>query len=120
METIIILLKFIVGLSIINVWLFRSSKSTVWRGGDAASLKAEFENYGLSENVMKVVGTVKVVLSVLLILSVWFPIFQPYAAYGIAVLMIGAIGMHLKINDPIKKSFPAFLFLVLSLLTVYL
>lgn len=120
MEYLVILFKLIVGLSIINVWLFRSSKSTPWRGGEAQNLKAEFETYGLSEGVMKLVGTVKVFLSVLLILSIWFSFFQPYVAYGIAILMLGAIGMHFKINDSLKKSFPAFLFLVLSLLTVHL
>tara|TARA_R110000868_G_scaffold134104_4_gene345988 strand:- start:319 stop:681 length:363 start_codon:yes stop_codon:yes gene_type:complete len=120
MEYLIILLKFIIGLSIINVWLFRTSKSSQWRGGEASNLKAEFEAYGLSKDTMKLVGTVKVALSVLLILSIWFPFFQPYAAYGISILMLGAIAMHFKIKDPIKKSFPAFTFLILSLLTIYL
>jgi hypothetical protein len=30
--------------------------------------------------------------------------------------MLGAVSMHVKIGDPIKKSFPAFTFLVLSLI----
>ena len=98
MEYLIILLKFIIGLSIINVWLFRTSKSSQWRGGEASNLKAEFEAYGLSKDTMKLVGTV----------------------YGISILMLGAIAMHFKIKDPIKKSFPAFTFLILSLLTIYL
>jgi cell shape-determining protein MreD len=33
------------------------------------------------------------------------------------VLMIGAILMHVKIGDPLKKSLPAFLMLVLSFST---
>lgn len=120
MDYLIIALKLIVGLSILNVWLFRSSKSTQWRGGAANSLKDEFKAYGLSKDIMNLVGTVKVALSILLILSIWLPFFQPYAAYGIVILMLGAIAMHIKIKDPLKKSFPAILFLVLSLLTVYL
>lgn len=120
MEYFVILLKLIVGLSILNVWLFRSSKSTQWRGGEASNLKAEFEAYGLSKDLMNLIGTIKVALSILLILSIWFPLFQPYAAYGISILMLGAIAMHIKIKDPIKKSFPAVTFLVLSILTVYL
>jgi len=34
---------------------------------------------------------------------------------GMAALMIGALVMHLKVKDPLRKSLPALLLLVLSL-----
>jgi len=115
MEYLMIALKLIVGLSILNVWLVRSKKSTDWRGGDANDIKEEFKNYGLPVWFMYTIGTVKVGLALLLIASIFYPQFEAVAAYGIAFLMLGAVSMHIKISDPLKKSLPAFTFLVLSL-----
>lgn len=115
MEYVIIALKIIVGLSILNVWLVRSKKSTDWRGGDANNIEEEFKAYGLPVWFMWVVGSAKVVLAILLLVSIFYPQFEAIAAYGIAFLMLGAVSMHLKIGDPLKKSLPAFTFLVLSL-----
>lgn len=114
MEYVIIALKLIVGLSILNVWLVRSKKSTDWRGGDANDIVEEFKAYGLPIWFMWVVGTAKVALAILLLASIFYPQFEAIAAYGIAFLMLGAVSMHLKIGDPLKKSLPAFTFLVLS------
>jgi hypothetical protein len=120
MEYLVIALKLIVGLSILNVWLVRSQKATPWRGGDAKSIVEEFKAYGLPVWVMWAVGTLKVILALLLLYSIYDPQMEPYAAYGIALLMLGAVSMHIKIGDPLKKSFPAFTFLVLSLLITVL
>lgn len=118
MEYVSILLKLVVGLSILNVWLLRKEQSSQWRGGSASSLKEEFEHYGLSETTMKVVGTVKCLLAVALLASIFLPILEVYSALGIAAMMAGAIIMHLKVGDDIKKSFPALLFLAISVLIV--
>ncbi len=115
MEILMIALKLIVGLSILNVWLIRSKKSTAWRGGDSNNITEEFKNYGLPVWFMYLVGTVKVGLAILLIASIFYPQVEAVAAYGIAFLMLGAVSMHIKISDPLKKSLPAFTFLVLSL-----
>lgn len=120
MEILIITLKLIVGLSILNVWLVRSKKSTDWRGGDANNIVEEFKNYGLPVWFMYTIGTVKVVLALLLITSIYYSQVEAVAAYGIAFLMLGAVSMHIKIGDPLKKSLPAFTFLVLSLVIAYL
>lgn len=115
MEFLVIALKLIVGLSILNVWLVRSQKSTSWRGGNANNIKEEFKAYGLPIWLMWTVGTAKVVLAILLLASIFYPQVETVAAFGIAFLMLGAVSMHVKIGDPLKKSFPAFTFLVLSL-----
>lgn len=120
MEMFVIALKVIIGLSILNVWLLRSKKSTDWRGGDADNIVEEFKAYGLPVWFMWVIGTAKVVLALFLLASIYYPQFEAFAAYGIAFLMLGAVSMHIKIGDPVKKSFPAFTFLVLSLVIALL
>ncbi|MBP3193540.1 DoxX family protein [Natronogracilivirga saccharolytica] len=120
MEYLMIVLKLIVGLSILNVWLVRSKKSTSWRGGDANNIEEEFKAYGLPVWFMWVVGSIKVVLALLLLISIYYSQFEAIAAYGIAILMLGAVSMHIKIGDPLKKSFPAFTFLVISLVIALL
>lgn len=115
---LIIAIKVIIFISIINVWFFRFGKPTSWRGGSAKSMKQEFKTYGLSETIMYLVGTLKVLFAVLLVVSIWFESLAVTAAAGMAVLMSGAIFMHFKINDAAKKSFPAFSFLVLSLVVL--
>jgi len=120
MEYLLIALKLIVGLSILNVWFLRSKKATAWRGGEANTIEEEFKAYVLPVWVMWMVGTLKVGLALVLLISIYYPEFEAVAAYGIAFLMLGAVSMHMKIGDPIKKSFPAFSFLVLSLIIALL
>lgn len=120
MEYFIIALKLIVGLSILNVWLLRSKKATAWRGGEANNIEEEFKAYGLPVWVMWIVGAFKVILAMVLLISIYYPEYEGIAAYGIAFFMLGAVSMHMKIGDPVKKSFPAFSFLVLSLIIALL
>lgn len=120
MEYIEIALKLIVGLSILNVWLLRANKSTEWRGGDANNIVQEFEAYGLPKWFMYLIGAAKSILAVLLLASIMYPQVELIAAYGIAFLMLGAVSMHIKIGDPLKKSLPAFTFLVLSLVITFI
>lgn len=116
MEYVISIIKIVIAFSIINVWLFRFKKTSGWRGGNADNMKQEFETYGLPEWLMFIVGGLKIILSLGLLASIYFSELEAPSAYGIAILMLGAIIMHLKISDPIKKSLPAFIFLTLSLL----
>ena len=120
MEYLEIVLKLIIGLSVINVWLFRAKKSTPWRGGGAKNLQEEFAAYGLPTWFMTIAGGLKVLLSAGLIASIWYPVIELYTAGGIGLLMVGAISMHVKVSDPIKKSFPAALFLALSIAIILL
>jgi hypothetical protein len=120
MEYVVIALKLIVGISILNVWLVRSNKSTPWRGGNAGSIGEEFKAYGLPQWSMWTVGTLKVVLALVLLFSIYDPGMENIAAIGIALMMLGAVGMHFKIGDPHRKSLPAFTFLVLSLVIAFL
>lgn len=115
MEYVIIALKIIVAVSLLNVWLVQRNKKTKWRGGDADTLVEEFKVYGLPVQVCYIVGILKVSLSLLLIASIWVSGIESYAALGLAALLTGSVVMHLKIGDPLYKSFPAALFLTLCL-----
>ena len=116
MQTII---QLIIALGIFNVWLVRYRKPSQWRGGNAQNLQEEFAIYGLSERFMKVIGILKLLLAVLLVVGIWIaPLTKPAAA-GIALLMLGAVVMHIKVNDPLRKSLPALSLLVLSLILVF-
>ena len=119
MEWIKIVIQIVIAVSIFNVWIFRFGKPTTWRGGDAKSMKEEFEAYGLPIWFMKLIGFLKITLASLLIAGIFLPALIKPAAIGMAVLMLGAISMHVKVKDTLIKSFPAFTFLVLSLILIF-
>mgnify|MGYP003672437710 FL=1 len=106
--------KIIIFISIINVWFIRFNKPTPWRGGDSKSMKEEFETYGLSHTIMYLVGTIKVGLAILLIVSLWIKDLSTPAAGAMGIFMLGAIAMHFKADDPSIKSFPALILFILS------
>lgn len=116
MNTLIIIFKLIIALGIFNVWLLRFNKKTEWRGGGARNMNEEFAKYGLPSWFVPVVGFLKLTFAVLLVVSVFQPTyhFALIGSVGMAILMIGAIGMHIKVRDELKRSLPAFLMLVMS------
>ena len=120
MNYVIIALQVIVGISILNVWLVQNKKPTRWRGGDAKTILEEFQVYGLPKWMCYLVGTLKVVLAIALIAAIWYPILKQPAAIGLAALLLGSVAMHVKINDPLIKSFPALLFLTMCLVIAFL
>ena len=119
MEWIKIAIQIIIAASIFNVWILRIGKPTSWRGGTAKSMKEEFEAYGLPLWFMKVIGFLKLSLATLLVVAIFVPVLIKPAATGMAVLMLGAIVMHIKVKDSLIKSFPAFSFLLLSLFLIF-
>ena len=74
---------------------------------------------GLPEWSVYVVGVIKVVLAILLIVAIWVPGLRYFAAIGLALMLTGSVLMHVKISDPLYKSFPAALFLVLCLIIAF-
>lgn len=110
-----IALQCIVAISILNVWLVQNKKPTQWRGGSATTIIEEFKVYGLPVWMCYVIGAFKVVLAIGLLAAIWYPALKQPSALGLALLLLGSIAMHIKIKDPLKKSFPAFLFLIMCL-----
>ena len=119
MDYVSIIAQIIIALGIFNVWLLRYNKSTGWRGGDAGNMKDEFATYGLPGWSVNVIGFLKVLLAVLLIIGIWVPMLVVPSAIGMALLMLGAITMHIKVNDSLKKSLPALSMLLLSAIEIF-
>ncbi|WP_211357858.1 DoxX family protein [Bizionia gelidisalsuginis] len=119
MNYLVIAFQVIVGISLLNVWLLQSKKATRWRGGNATTIMEEFKVYGLSAMVCYIVGFIKVTLAILLIVAIWYPVLKQPAALGLAALLLGSVAMHLKIKDPLFKSFPAALFLIMCLFIAF-
>lgn len=118
MKLLALVCQIVIALGLLNVWLLRARKPSGWRGGNARSMKEEFEVYGLPPWFMSVIGFLKVSLAILLIAGVWFPSLSKPAAIGTAVLMAGAVAMHVKVKDPMMRSLPALALLVLSLVVI--
>lgn len=109
------ILQVVVALCLLNVWLIRYRRSTAYRGGNARSMREEFELYGLPTWSIYVIGTMKVGAALCLLAGLWLPMLVLPAAILICILMIGALAMHLKVGDSALKSLPALSILVLSI-----
>lgn len=115
MTFLTILINLIIALTLLNVWLLRFNKKTIYRGRDANSMKEEFTVYGLPLWFMYFIGLSKIILAVLLILGIWISKLNFYSYIVLSILMIGAIIMHFRVKDPIVKSVPAISVLTLLL-----
>lgn len=82
-------------------------------------MKEEFDAYGLPPWMLRVVGTLKVGSAIALLLAIPLPIPIAPAAWIVAVLMTGAVAMHIKVGDPAKKMLPAATMLLLSLILIF-
>jgi uncharacterized membrane protein YphA (DoxX/SURF4 family) len=107
-------LQVIVGLGLLNVWLLRRQSATAYRGGEAKNLKEEFATYGLPAPMYYIVGGLKIVCGVLLLVGLGYPPVVFPSAAVVAVLMLGAVVMHLKVGDRVSKYVPAALMLAMS------
>lgn len=113
-DTIATVLQLVVGLGLLNVWIVRSRSATAYRGGAATSLREEFAVYGLPLAAFYAVGVLKVGSALVLIAGVWLDAPVQLAAGVVAALMVGALAMHVKVGDPVKKAVPATLMLAMS------
>ena len=117
--TLIMILQLVIAIGLINVWLLRFNKATEYRGGDAKNMKEEFIAYGLPIWLMYLVGAMKIAIAIMLVLSFWVEQLLLYNLIALASLMIAALMMHVKVKDPIKKSYPALSILLMIALIMY-
>ena len=118
MENIDIIIQTVIALGIFNVWIIRLNKPSIYRGGDSKNMESEFKAYGFNNSVMKIIGFSKLSLACLLLAGIWFPALVNPSAILMSFLMVGAIWVHFKINDPLIKSLPAFILLSLCLFLI--
>jgi hypothetical protein len=114
MQNIVIIGQVVIALGIANVWLVRSGKVTAYRGGEARTMQEEFAVYGLPPWSVWSIGALKLALAAALVVGIWIPELVRPAAIGMAVLMLGAVAMHVKVRDPLLKALPAAGMLALS------
>ena len=116
MNSIASILQIVVALGLLNVWLLRFNKSTQYRGKNAKNLKEEFAAYGLPEWFVYLIGALKIGSALALLAGVWFPALVLPAAALVVLLMLGALAMHLKVGDPLMKSMPAGMMLLMGVI----
>jgi uncharacterized membrane protein YphA (DoxX/SURF4 family) len=115
MRTVLVILQIAAALGLLNVWLVRFNRRTAYRGGGAASMPEEFAAYGLPAWFAYVIGALKIGAALALIAGIWLPSVVPPAAALVCTLMVGALAMHARIRDPLKRFLPALGMLVLCL-----
>ena len=114
MQTVIYIFQVTVALGLLNVWLVRFRRSTAYRAGNARSMREEFAFYGLPAWFTYFIGALKIGAALCLIAGLWLHFLVLPAALLVSILMLGALAMHFKVRDPLKKFLPAIVMLMLS------
>ena len=107
-------LQLVVGLGLLNVWMVRAGSSTDYRGGESTTLREEFKAYGLPDFVFYAVGALKIGSALVLVAGLWVSVPVKPAAGIIALLMVGALAMHVKGGAPPMLTLPAAAMLLMT------
>ena len=105
MYTLSIFFQLIVAVSIAYVWIIRYD-----------NIVKEFKQYGIPDLLRNFVGAMKIALSTLLVVGIWYPELVLIPALLMAGLMICAQVAHIKAKNKFIKYVPSFILLVMSLL----
>lgn len=114
MEQVVVAAQIVIALGLVNVWIVRFGKATAYRGGRAQNMREEFAAYGLPAWSLFAIGGLKLTIAALLVAAVWFAGLRQPASAALALLMLGAVLMHVRVRDPLVRSVPALGMLVLS------
>ena len=104
-ETLIELIKIIIGVTLVFVWLIRYD-----------NIIEEFKTYRLPEWLRDLTGVTKLVSAVLIQSS--DQVLVLVGATSLIFLMIAALGVHIRIKNPIIKMGPALIMLGLNLFLI--
>lgn len=119
-QTFILILSTVV----LYVWIGRFNEATFFglsfRGGDANTLFEEFTTYGLNTTIFYLIGGLKIISCICLLIGLKYQKLIIPAASIISILMLGALGMHLKVGDELIKYLPSGLLLLVSLTIIQL
>lgn len=124
LNSTVVLLQILIAFGLINVWLIRSNKKTKYRGGSAKNMKEEFSTYGLPIWFMYTVGSFKIIIATVMIVTLFVPDLMNMLGVPAIVLLIGlmfgAISMHIKVKDSLVKTLPAIGMFGMAVLLLYL
>jgi len=109
-----------IAFGLLNVWIVRFNRNTIYRGSNAHNMKEEFAAYNLPVWFMYAVGFLKVVIALVMIATLVLPnLMYPVGFYSLVLLsglIIGAISMHIKIKDSLIKMIPAIVMFAMTIL----
>lgn len=112
------LCKVCIAAGLVNVWLLRFNRATKYRGAGAQTMKEEFAAYGLPAWSLYMVGSLKLAIAAVMLVVLFNPhLMLPLGAPALgllAILMLGAITMHIKVRDSLIKALPACLMLAMT------
>ena len=77
-----------------------------------ASMRERAAEVNFSANAYRAIGTAEVAAAVALLSARWFPRLAILALAGLALLLIGAAGTHIRQGDGLAKAMPALVLLV--------
>ena len=106
------MLQLVIGVSIMVIWILRTTVSSAYRVGDAQTLSEEFTEAGFTEGVYQVMRILKPIFAFLLVIGIVYePFFIPCMSFT-TLAMIGAVYAHVKVKDEMKKMIPAVTLLI--------
>jgi uncharacterized membrane protein YphA (DoxX/SURF4 family) len=109
MITLTIFLQALVATSVFFVWVVRYD-----------NIVQEFRFFGLPDWLRDLVGILKMTCSLMLLIGIERKPFAVAGGLGIAVLMGGAVFIHLRVRNPLFKMLPSLTLLVLSLAIAFI
>ena len=83
-------------------------------------MASDFQQFGFPVWMRNIVGVIKVSLALLVIAGIWNYQYAVIGSIGIAVMMLAAVGVHIKEGDPFSKVWPALGLAVLALVLAYM
>ena len=99
------ILQITIAASVLFVWTFRFE-----------NIVKEFQVFGFSSSFRTLIGTIKIILSTLLIVGIWHQNLVLIPTILMAFLMICAQYTHFRVKNPLPKFIPSFVLLVLCLI----
>ena len=106
------MLQLTIGISIVVIWVARTTVASAYRVGNAQTLSEEFTEAGLTEGVYQVMRVLKPIFAFLLVIGIVYkPFFIPCMTFT-TLAMAGAVYAHMKVGDNFKKMLPAITLLV--------
>lgn len=109
MHALMIFLQVLVAASIFFVW-----------GVRYANIVEEFKQFQYPDWLRDFVGILKMTFAICLLVGIGRPRGAIVGGVGIAVLMLAALGTHLRVKNPPFKMLPSATLLVLSMVIAYL
>ncbi|WP_283136617.1 DoxX family protein [Rhizohabitans arisaemae] len=84
--------------------------------GKAEAVKA-LARMGVSAGLTRTIGALELLGALGLLTGLWIGVLGVAAAAGLALLMLGAAGYHIRYRDGLKDTFPSIALLVFSAVT---